>query len=97
MKRFDHDGFAPMARQVRERRTYLGWSRSRLSRRADVSYESIINIERGIRVPSLGLFLRVLDALGMRCVLMNGPPPCAASDALRRQLRNSGEFMAAAE
>ncbi len=50
---------------VRVCRTKLGWSQAALAERLDSSVEYVSLIERGQRMPSLGMLVRLAQSLGV--------------------------------
>lgn len=71
--------FATEVRRARRRR---GWSQLELAERADISVNHVGLIERGRRVPSIDVALRLASALGVTLDrLVHGSPQRWASEA----------------
>lgn len=50
---------------IRERRKEKGLSKEVLARKAEVSYNTILNMENGKHLPSFGVISKVLDVIGL--------------------------------
>ncbi len=59
---------------IRERRRAAGWDQEALARRAKVSRQWIVEIEKGKPRAEIGLVLRTLEALGLDVSLATAGP-----------------------
>jgi transcriptional regulator with XRE-family HTH domain len=76
------DGAAPLARligdRVRHERQTRQWTLDQLAETSDVSRRMLINIEQGVANPSIGILLKLSDALGVGLsALVESPAPSA--------------------
>jgi transcriptional regulator with XRE-family HTH domain len=73
---------APLAQligeRVRNERLSRAWSLDRLAEAAEVSRRMLINIEQGTANPSIGILLKLSDALGVGLPSLVEPPATAA-------------------
>lgn len=63
---------------IRACRQRLGWSQARLAERLDVAVEYVSMLERGTRLPSVGMLVAIADAVGVSVdavVGARGPEP----------------------
>ena len=60
---------------IRKRRKQLGWTETQLAQAARTSISTISRIERGKRLPSLALMVRITGALDLTLALKAAPPP----------------------
>ncbi|MDA8196247.1 MAG: XRE family transcriptional regulator [Actinomycetota bacterium] len=60
--------------RVRSERQNKGWTLDQLSRAAGVSRRMVINVEQGTTNPSVGVILRLSDALGVGLPSLVEPP-----------------------
>lgn len=76
------DSTAALARavgaRVKHERNLRGWTLDQLAGAADVSRRMLINIEQGTTNPSIGLLLRISDALGVGLPVLVEPPEKAS-------------------
>ena len=56
---------AALGKRIRESRIKKGYTQQDLAERADVGVVYISEIERGIKMPSLNIFIKIIDALGV--------------------------------
>ena len=56
---------AALGKRIRESRIKKGYTQQDLAERADVGVVYISEIERGIKMPSLYIFIKIIDALGV--------------------------------
>lgn len=54
---------AALGKRIRETRITKGYTQQDLADRADVGVVYISEIERGIKMPSLNIFIKIIDAL----------------------------------
>ena len=54
---------AALGKRIRESRIKKGYTQQDLAERADVGVVYISEIERGIKMPSLNIFIKIMDAL----------------------------------
>ena len=54
---------AALGKRIRESRIKKGYTQQNLAERADIGVVYISEIERGIKIPSLNIFIKILDAL----------------------------------
>ena len=54
---------ATLGKRIRESRIKKGYTQQDLAERADVGVVYISEIERGIKMPSLNIFAKIIDAL----------------------------------
>ena len=54
---------AALGKRIRESRIKKGYTQQDLAERADVGVVYISEIERGIKMPSLNIFIKIIDAL----------------------------------
>lgn len=54
---------AALGKRIRESRIKKGYTQHYLAERADVGVVYISEIERGIKMPSLNIFIKLIDAL----------------------------------
>lgn len=65
-----------IGQRVRQERQARGWTLDRLAEASDVSRRMLINIEQGAANPSIGLLLKLSDALGVGlAALVDTPGP----------------------
>jgi transcriptional regulator with XRE-family HTH domain len=60
--------------RVRNERRALGWTLDRLAEAASVSRRMVVNVEQGATNPSIGILLRLSDALGVGLPALVEPP-----------------------
>lgn len=63
MDRLETDLAKRLGKKVREHRTALGWSQATLAERVDVTMEYVSLMERGERLPALGMLVRLARVL----------------------------------
>jgi quercetin dioxygenase-like cupin family protein/DNA-binding XRE family transcriptional regulator len=63
-----------IGRRVRHERQARDWTLDRLAETADVSRRMLINIEQGTSNPSIGILLKLSDALGVGLPALVEPP-----------------------
>lgn len=73
-----HDLALAIGTRVRLQRTALGWTLDQLAAAADISRRMLINIEHGASNPSIGILLKLSDALGVGLPGLVEPPSPAA-------------------
>ena len=56
---------AALGKKIRESRIKKGYTQQDLADRAHVGVVYISEIERGIKMPSLNIFIKIIDALGV--------------------------------
>jgi transcriptional regulator with XRE-family HTH domain len=76
------DSAAPLTRligeRVRQERQARQWTLDQLAEVSDVSRRMLINIEQGVANPSIGILLKLSDALGVGlAALVDSPEPAA--------------------
>ena len=54
---------AALGKRIRESRIKKGYTQQDLADRADIGVVYISEIERGIKMPSLNIFIKIIDAL----------------------------------
>lgn len=54
---------AALGKRIRESRIKKGYTQQNLAERADIGVVYISEIERGIKMPSLNIFIKIIDAL----------------------------------
>lgn len=54
---------ATLGRRIRESRINKGYTQQDLASRAEIGVMYISEIERGIKMPSLNIFIKIIDAL----------------------------------
>ena len=54
---------AALGKRIRESRIKKGYTQQDLAERADIGVVYISEIERGIKLPSLNIFIKIIDAL----------------------------------
>lgn len=54
---------AALGKRIRESRIKKGYTQQDLAERADIGVVYISEIERGIKMPSLNIFIKIIDAL----------------------------------
>jgi transcriptional regulator with XRE-family HTH domain len=64
--------------RVKHERQALGWTLDRLATAASVSRRMVVNIEQGAANPSVGILLRISDALGIGLPALVEPPHAPA-------------------
>lgn len=72
--------------RVRTRRLERGWTLDQLAERAGTSRRSVINVEQAAANPSVGILLRLSDALGIGLPALVAPP-----DQVSVRLTRAGE------
>ncbi|WP_029087972.1 helix-turn-helix domain-containing protein [Brevibacterium album] len=65
---------AVIGSRVRHERTERGWTLDRLAEAANVSRRMVVNVEQGTANPSIGVLLRLSDALGVGLPALVEPP-----------------------
>lgn len=76
---------AAIGQRVREQRTARDWTLDQLAAAADVSRRMLVNIEQGASNPSIGILLKLSDALGVGLpALVEPPAPVALVKVTRR-------------
>lgn len=60
--------------RVRQERQSRGWTLDRLAEAAAVSRRMVVNVEQGAANPSVGILLRISDALGVGLPALVEPP-----------------------
>lgn len=82
------DGTTSLSRaigdRVRQERQTRGWTLDQLAAAADVSRRMLINIEQGASNPSIGLLLKLSDALGIGLPALVEPPAASAGGRTTR-------------
>lgn len=75
------DGAEPLARligeRVRHERQGRGWTLDQLAEAAEVSRRMVVNIEQGAANPSIGILLKLSEALGVGLPALVEPPAVA--------------------
>ena len=71
-----------LGKRIRESRIQKGLTQQALAERAQIGVVYISEIERGIKMPSLNIFLRLVDALEV-----------SADYILRDELTSGGEYV----
>ena len=54
---------AALGKRIREARSKKGYTQQDLAERADIGVVYLSEIERGIKMPSLNIFIKIIDAL----------------------------------
>ena len=54
---------AALGKRIRESRIKKGYTQQDLARRADIGVVYLSEIERGVKMPSLNIFIKIIDAL----------------------------------
>ena len=54
---------AALGKRIRETRIKKGYTQQDLAERADIGVVYLSEIERGIKMPSLNIFIKIIDAL----------------------------------
>ena len=54
---------AALGNRIRESRIKKGYTQQDLARRADIGVVYLSEIERGVKMPSLNIFIKIIDAL----------------------------------
>src|SRR3954467_4010802 len=81
--------------RVRSKRQSRRWTLDQLAEAAGASRRSIINVEQGAANPSVGILLKISDALGIGLPTLVAPParqPLAVTRAGKAAVLWSGEF-----
>ena len=52
-----------LGKRIRESRIKKGYTQQDLARRADIGVVYLSEIERGVKMPSLNIFIKIIDAL----------------------------------
>lgn len=60
--------------RVRQERQARGWTLDQLAEAASASRRSVINVEQGVANPSVGILLKLSDALGIGLPALVAPP-----------------------
>lgn len=73
---------AALGNRIRESRISKGYTQQYLADRAEIGVVYISEIERGIKMPSLNVFIKIIDALGV-----------SADYVLREELTSGKEYI----
>lgn len=83
---------AALGKRIRESRIQKGYTQQELADRAEISVVYISEIERGIKMPSLNIFVKIIDTLDVSAdyVLRDELPSGKEYiyDEITRQLKN---------
>lgn len=91
-----------LGQQIREQRRKKGWTMDKLAEKADLSVNYVGDLERGVKMPNLDTFIRIVEALDVADVLIRdsaAPASYVADDELNRKLSRltSGQKKAATD
>ena len=79
-----------LGQRIREQRRKKGWTMDKLAEKADLSVNYVGDLERGVKMPSLDAFIRIVEALDVPAdVLIRdtaAPASYVADDELNRKL-----------
>ena len=79
-----------LGQQIREQRRKKGWTMDKLAEKADLSVNYVGDLERGVKMPNLDTFIRIVEALDVPAdVLIRdsaAPASYVADDELNRKL-----------
>ena len=70
--------------RIKSERQAHGWTLDRLAEAASVGRRTLVNVEQGTANPSIGILLRLSDALGVGLPALVEPPETAAVKVVRR-------------
>lgn len=73
-----------IGQRVRQERLTREWTLEHLAEAAGVSRRMVINVEQGATNPSVGILLRLSDALGVGLPSLVAPPESAEATLVRR-------------